>query len=107
MILQNPYYVEIASYAGGDHEGRHEPLIDRATFLKAKAVLAAHSAATEKDRKHHHYLKGSLFCGRCGSRMSLTYAQGNGGRYAYFFWGVRRHRLQAATCCGGPDRDGG
>ena len=85
VILQNPYYVGIVSYAGVDYEGRHEPLIDRATFLKAKAVLAAHSAATEKDRKHHHYLKGSLFCGRCGSRMSLTYAQGNGGRYAYFF----------------------
>lgn len=75
----------IVRYAGVEYQGRHEPLIDPATFAKAKAVLAAHSCATEKDRKHHHYLKGSLYCGRCGSRMSLTYAHGNGGRYAYFY----------------------
>jgi hypothetical protein len=31
------------------------------------------------------YLKGSLYCGRCGSRMSLIQAKGNGGRYPYFF----------------------
>ncbi len=71
--------------AGVEYEGRHEHLIDDATFAKAKAVLAAHNHATEKDRKHHHYLKGSLYCGRCGSRMSLIQAKGNGGRYPYFF----------------------
>ncbi len=85
VILQNPYYVGVVRYAGVEYEGHHEHLIDEATFAKAKAVLAAHNNATEKDRKHHHYLKGSLYCGRCGSRMSLTYAEGNGGRYAYFF----------------------
>ncbi len=48
-------------------------------------MLAAHNHAVEKDRKHHHYLKGSLYCGRCGSRMSLIHAKGNGGTYPYFF----------------------
>ena len=84
-LLQNPYYVGIVRYAGVEYEGRHEHLIYQATFAKAKAVLSAHTNSTEKDRKHHHYLKGSLFCGRCGSRMSLTYAKGNGGRYPYFY----------------------
>jgi DNA invertase Pin-like site-specific DNA recombinase len=83
--LQNPYYVGVVRYAGVEYEGRHEHLIDGATFVKAKAVLAAHNNASEKDRKHHHYLKGSLFCGRCGSRMSLIQAKGNGGKYPYFF----------------------
>jgi hypothetical protein len=68
-----------------EYVGRHEHLIDSATFAKAKAVLAAHNSSAEKDRKHHHYLKGSLYCGRCGARMSLTWAKGNGGRYPYFF----------------------
>ena len=84
-LLQNTYYVGTVRYAGVEYEGRHEHLIDAATFAKAGAVLAAHNHATEKDRKHHHYLKGSLFCGRCGSRMSLIQANGNGGRYPYFF----------------------
>ncbi len=85
VILQNPYYVGVVRYAGVEYEGRHEHLIDEASFEKAKAVLAAHNHAAEKDRKHHHYLKGSLYCGRCGSRMSLIQAKGNGGRYPYFF----------------------
>ena len=84
-LLQNGYYVGTVRYAGVEYEGRHEHLIDAATFAKAGAVLAAHNHATEKDRKHHHYLKGSLYCGRCGSRMSLIQANGNGGRYPYFF----------------------
>ncbi|HYC82285.1 MAG TPA: recombinase family protein, partial [Solirubrobacterales bacterium] len=84
-MLQNPYYVGVVRYAGVEYEGRHDHLIDGATFANAKAVLAAHNHATEKDRKHHHYLKGSLYCGRCGSRMSLIQAKGNGGRYPYFF----------------------
>jgi hypothetical protein len=83
-MLQDPYYVGVVRYAGVEYEGRHEHLIDGASFAKAKAVLAAHNHATEKDRKHHHYLKGSLYCGRCGSRMSLIQAKGNGGKYPYF-----------------------
>jgi site-specific DNA recombinase len=84
-MLQNPYYVGVVRYAGVEYEGRHKHLIDKASFDKAKAVLAAHNHAAEKDRKHHHYLKGSLYCGRCGSRVSLIQAKGNGGRYPYFF----------------------
>jgi Recombinase zinc beta ribbon domain len=84
-LLQNPYYVGVVRYAGVEYEGRHEHLIDQHTLAKAKAVLAAHASSAEKDRKHHHYLKGSLYCGRCGSRMSFTYARGNGGGYAYFY----------------------
>ncbi len=85
LLLQNPYYVGVVRYAGVEYQGRHEHLIDQSTFAKAKAVLVAHNHATEKDRKHHHYLKGSLYCGRCGSRMSLIQAKGNGGKYPYFF----------------------
>ena len=48
--------------------------------------MAAHTNSTERDRKHHHYLKGSLFCGRCGARMGLAWAKGNGGRYPYFLF---------------------
>ena len=84
-LRTRPYYVGVVRYAGVEYEGRHEHLIDQAIFAKAKAVLAAHNHATEKGRKHHHYLKGSLYCGRCGSRMGLIHAKGNGGRYPYFY----------------------
>lgn len=84
-LLVNPYYIGIVRYAGVEYEGHHEPLIDKTTFNQARAVLQAHSHAEERDRKHDHYLKGTLYCGRCGSRMSLIHAKGNGGTYPYFF----------------------
>lgn len=84
-LLVNPYYIGIVRYAGVEYEGRHEPLIDKATFNRARAVIEAHGHAEERDRKHEHYLKGALYCGRCGSRMSLIHAKGNGGTYPYFF----------------------
>jgi site-specific DNA recombinase len=84
-LLANPYYIGTVRYAGVEYDGRHEPLIDKHTFQRVQAVLAAHNHAQEKDRKHHHYLKGTIYCGRCGSRMSLIHAKGNGGSYPYFF----------------------
>ncbi len=84
-LLVNPYYVGIVRYAGVEYDGNHEPLIDKTTFQRARAVLEAHGHAEERDRKHDHYLKGTLYCGRCNSRMSLTHAKGNGGTYPYFF----------------------
>jgi site-specific DNA recombinase len=85
VLLVNPYYIGIVRYAGVEYDGNHEPLIDKTTFQRARAVLDAHGHAEERDRKHDHYLKGTLYCGRCDSRMSLTHAKGNGGTYPYFF----------------------
>jgi site-specific DNA recombinase len=83
-VLGDPYYVGRLTYGGVQYEGRHEPMIDKPTFERVQQVLAAHSQAGEKDRKHRHYLKGSLYCGRCGSRMTYVKARGNGGTYEYF-----------------------
>ncbi len=86
VLLANPYVIGIVRYGGVEYPGRHEALIDTQTFSRVQSVLAAHSQAGEKDRKHQHYLKGSLYCGHCGSRMSLIHARSHTGRrYPYFF----------------------
>jgi site-specific DNA recombinase len=83
-MLANPYYIGIVRYGGVEHQGRHEPLIDRQTFDRVQAVLDAHNRAASREWKHHHYLKGSLRCARCGNRLTFVRAKGNGGRYDYF-----------------------
>jgi site-specific DNA recombinase len=45
-------------------------------------MLAARDVSGERKRTHPHYLKGSLYCGECGSRMSYALAK---GRYACFY----------------------
>jgi site-specific DNA recombinase len=81
-LLKNRYYIGYVTFKGVEYEGRHQPIIDRYLFERVQEVLRTHHRAGEKQRIHSHYLKGSVFCGRCGSRLCLTNAK---GRYLYFF----------------------
>lgn len=83
-ILRSDYYVGVVRYSGKVSEGRHPHLIDRVTFEKVQAILDAHGQSGERNWKHHHYLRGTLRCGECGSRLYFTKAKGNGGVYEYF-----------------------
>ncbi len=88
-ILHNPYYMGIVRWNGVEYEGRHDPLIDAETFARVQEIMAAHFLAGDKQRRHNHYLKGSVYCRRCGSRLCLTNAK---GRYLYFFCAGRHQR---------------
>ncbi|HIY65890.1 MAG TPA: recombinase family protein, partial [Candidatus Agrococcus pullicola] len=67
-LLRNPYYVGIVRYKGAEQPGAHEPLIDIDTWQQVQTLLNTRKIASERRRSHDHYLKGSLFCGSCGSR---------------------------------------
>lgn len=47
-------------------------------------MLQAQGHAGERDRKHQHYLKGTIRCGTCGSGLTYSRNKGNGGTYEYF-----------------------
>lgn len=81
-ILTNRYYLGYVTFLGLEYEGRHEPLITAELFQQVQVMLRAKATAEERHWRHQHYLKGSLFCGRCGARLSLQWAK---GRYLYFF----------------------
>jgi site-specific DNA recombinase len=83
--LRHPYYKGIVTYRGVEYEGQHEPLVSPASWQRVQEVLTAHNHAGEKQRRHNHYLKSSLFCGRCESRMIVTHSlSATGRRYSYF-----------------------
>lgn len=95
-MLSNRYYLSYVSFRGIEYEGRHQPLVHQALFDRVQEVLRSHRHAGKKRRKHHHYLKGSVFCGECGSRLLFTRANGHGGTYDYF---VCLGRHQKRTDC--------
>jgi site-specific DNA recombinase len=37
-----------------------------------------------KPQRHHHYLKGTVYCDHCGARLIFSWNKGNGGTYDYF-----------------------
>ncbi|MGH3630851.1 MAG: recombinase family protein [Sciscionella sp.] len=83
-ILTNPYYRGEVRYRGVRHAGRHQPLVDDGTWGQVQDVLAVHLVG-ERQREHRHYLKSSVFCGDCGSRLIITNAKNRHGTiYPYF-----------------------
>jgi site-specific DNA recombinase len=93
-MLSNRYYLGYVTFRGTEYEGRHQPLIPQALFDRVQEVLKAHDRAGEKQRTHHHYLKGTVFCAHCGSRLCLTKAK---GQYLYFFC-LGRHQRRHLDC---------
>ena len=83
-ILQNPYYKGIVTYNGVQYPGRHKAIIDEATWEKVQTVLKSHVNG-ERNRIHEHYLKSTVYCGQCGSRLIIHNAKSHTGtRYPYF-----------------------
>ncbi len=97
-LLRDPYYIGYVTYDGELIAGRHERLISDELFEQTQAILDERGGAGQRQRRHHHYLKGSLWCGQCHdagvqSRMIMQWANGNGGRYCYFFCRRKQQHL--------------
>jgi site-specific DNA recombinase len=94
-ILRNPYYAGWIVYRRGTTDeqtfcGRHPALIDQETFDRVQTLLDEKRVAGERPQKHRHYLKGSVFCGDCGQRLSYGLSRSKNGRhYAYYFCSAR------------------
>jgi site-specific DNA recombinase len=88
-LLNNRYYLGRVTFKGVEYDGRHQPLIPQALFDRVQEVFRLHDKSGERQRVHRHYLKSSVFCGNCGSRLSVTNAK---GQYLYFFCLGRHQR---------------
>jgi site-specific DNA recombinase len=77
-----------------EYQGRHKPLVSLELFERVQKVLDSHQGSGVRQRTHHHYLKGAMWCARCESRFIVQRAKGNGGVYYYFFCRGR----QEGTC---------
>src|SRR4051794_40582564 len=65
QMLRDRYYHGYVTYEGEEFKGRHEALIDDDLFEDVQSILETRAMAKERRRVHHHYPKGSLFCGHC------------------------------------------
>ncbi|WP_431607116.1 recombinase family protein [Protofrankia symbiont of Coriaria ruscifolia] len=84
-MLQDRYYVGYVTYKGDEYEGRHPAIVTSELFDRVQRVLALRHGGGTRERQHHHYLKGAIWCARCDRRFTIQKANGNGGTYFYFF----------------------
>lgn len=98
-MLRNPFYIGVVEWHGVKYPGDHKPLVSKALFNRAQDVLRAHDRVGVRERKRDHYLKGKLYCGECGHRLSLTLAK---SKYLYFFCLGQRNAFRKETNCCQP-----
>ena len=92
VMLANPYYTGVVTYAGVSYPGKHEPLISVELFERVQDALASHNHAGERQYRHNHYLKGSIYCGRCGKRLAVTNSRNHAGVIYDYFYCLGRQR---------------
>lgn len=91
-VLINPYYKGVVTYQGAEYDGTHPALTDADTWQQVQDILESHING-ERTREHPHFLKGSVFCKNCGSRMIVNYTKSHTGvRYPYFVCGGRHNK---------------
>ncbi|MBC9943986.1 recombinase family protein [Leucobacter sp. cx-328] len=92
-MLTNPFYTGVVPFKGATYPGSHEPLVDSETFAKVQTILGSRLTG-ERSRKHDHYLKSSVVCGGCGSRLIVQHSRsgGNGEVYEYYSCGGRHNK---------------
>ncbi len=84
-LLTNPYYKGDVVYRGTRYKGNHPALVPAEVWYQVQAVLTAHKSAAEATQIHDHYLKGTIHCGGCGSRLIVSNAKNRHGKvYCYF-----------------------
>jgi site-specific DNA recombinase len=84
QMLRRRYYLGYVLYRGMEYPGSHAPLVSPELFERVQQCLQANRTAGDRAFRRQHYLKGTVRCGRCQSRLLYFISRGNGGSYEYF-----------------------
>lgn len=90
-MLTNPYYKGCVRYQGVTYAGTHDPLVPNEVWDQVQTVLGTHRTAADATQVHEHCLKGTVFCGQCGSRLIVCKAKSSQGTIYPYFVRASRH----------------
>ncbi len=96
QMLKDRFYIGEVTLKGVWYPGRHTPIIERDLFDRVQDVRAERGGGDgTRQRRHHHYLKGTAFCPRCKSRYLYVPGKSKSGvSYFYFVCALKHHGNQ-------------
>jgi site-specific DNA recombinase len=85
-VLRNRAYLGELHFRGAYHPAPHPPLVDRAVFDTAQALLEERGEAHSKraSNSSEYLLAGRVVCQQCGKHFVGNAATGNRYRYRYY-----------------------
>jgi len=90
-MLCNPYYKGMVVYSGVLYDGNHPKLVDEVTWQQCQDVMKVRRLSGDRSWKRTHYLKGTLRCGRCNSRIGYGPSTNRQGQTYFYFFCLGRH----------------
>lgn len=78
-VLTNPEYTGVIERKGKIYPGKHEPLIDKATYDTVQLILQNRHRG--RKQKYDFTYRDYLTCGECGCKITAGIAK---GKYAYY-----------------------
>lgn len=100
-LLENEAYLGRVHWRGESYPGLHEPLVEEATFMAARALLRerGQDLSLRRGNRSEFLLSGVIRCGRCKRAYIGMSAKGNGGVYHYYACSGRQ-KLGRTACDG-------
>ncbi|CAG6393146.1 conserved hypothetical protein [Actinacidiphila cocklensis] len=85
-LLRNRYYLGYVSHSGQEYQGRHQPLVTPELFARVQQMLETRRIGGTRERRHNHYLKGTVWCHRSKERLMIMRGKSHTGElYFYYF----------------------
>jgi Recombinase/Recombinase zinc beta ribbon domain/Resolvase, N terminal domain len=84
LLIRNVIYKGQILHKGVPYPGEHEPLVSAELWERVGEQHKAGARKAKPHRKVHTLLAGFLYCGRCGSSLSVTYTVRRSTRHAYY-----------------------
>lgn len=91
-MLADRFYLGKVVWKGKEYQGRHEPLISQELFDRVQEVRDLQRGGGTRARVHSHYLKGALWCHRCGKRFYYVPGHSKTGQVYFYFMCAGRHQ---------------
>jgi site-specific DNA recombinase len=88
-ILRDRYYLGYVVWKGQEYPGRHQPLVEPNLFAQVQEVLARRHRGT-RECTWKHYLKGLVWCARCGARLVFEPVRSKDGRHHFYYRCINR-----------------
>ena len=97
-MLSNPYYKGDIIFRDTTYDGLHPRLVQPEIWYRVQTMLRSHNLAKDRTQQHSHYLKGTLYCKNCDSRLLVTNAKSHTGTiYPYFICAGRHSKRTTCT----------
>ena len=89
-VLRNPVYIGMITTKLMDHpvQGKHEPIVSKDIFEKVQHIInnihKKHSTPRRKKFDPRFYLRGFLYCDKCGTRITASMSKGRSKQYGFY-----------------------